>query len=101
MLLRFPFVFPLVSQAAGSPFVGVFPTDRDHSVRVFDAGIPVRWTTTAPVFPAPSFAGSAHPGEAYYFQFGLWAYTAQGENEQDEPESDLCFARHSGACCLL
>ena len=29
--------------AAGAPFVGVFPEPRELSVRVFDAGIPVRW----------------------------------------------------------
>lgn len=53
----------------------VFPTDRDHSVRVFDVTIPVRWTapSSAPL-PPPSFAGVAHAGEAYFFQLGLWAY---------------------------
>jgi hypothetical protein len=67
-------------QAAGSPFVGVFPTDRDHPVRVFDAGIPVRWTES-PSFSPVSFQGAAHAGENYYFQLGLWAYAASGARE--------------------
>lgn len=59
-------------QASGAPFVGVFPTDRDHSVRVFDVTIPVRWVADAGT--APAFAGTAHAGEDYFFQLGLWAY---------------------------
>jgi hypothetical protein len=63
--------------AAGAPFVGVFPEPRELSVRVFDAGIPVRWVPGGggpQPSGAPSTSVACAPGEFCVFQLGLWAY---------------------------
>ena len=67
----------LLSQSS-PPFVGVFPEDRDHSVRVRDGGIPVRWALAA-LHPVP-FVIAGAPGEFLPFQLGVWAYAVAAPN---------------------
>ena len=59
--------------SSSSLFVGVFPEDSNHSVRVFDAGIPARWILQSDSTP-PSFTANAAPGQYLTFQIGLWAF---------------------------
>ena len=65
-------------------FVGVFPEPSNLSVRVFDGGIPYRWTLScshpSTFAGLPSFHGTASPGQWYVFQLGLWAHDAAIHN---------------------
>ena len=47
----------------------VFPEDRRHPVRMFEA-LPLRWIKSG---PKPEFRGTAQPGEYYCCQLGLYA----------------------------
>jgi hypothetical protein len=64
--------------STSAPFIGVFPEDARNSVRVFDAGIPVKWALQAINTPSysPSYSVTTTPGNWLPFQLGLWAYSS-------------------------
>lgn len=67
-----------VALNVNAPFVGVFPEDASNSVRVFDAGLPVKWALKAGL--PLSYKVSTSPGTWLPFQLGLWAYAGSVVN---------------------
>ena len=61
----------LISQYAGRPYL-VFPEDRLRPIRMLDA-LPKCWIDTG---PSSQFTGVAYRGEAFAFQLGVFAATA-------------------------
>ena len=66
----------------------IFPEDREHPIRM-TGDLPARWIERG---PSGEFSATAHPGEFFAFQLGLYAARAS-VNDVDVEFSSLCTRR--------